>query len=49
MELIVALVLFIGLIVSWLLLPGSTSGAERPELTPADANNVGRSTASQPA
>jgi hypothetical protein len=47
MELIVAFVLFVGLIASWLLLPGSTSATETPEQT--ETASAGRSTATQPA
>ena len=46
MELIVALVLFIGLIASWLLLPGSTG---TPAAAPsATASTVAGSSATQP-
>ncbi len=39
MELFIALVLFVGMIVTWLLLPGSasTSSANVPQEAPAEA------------
>lgn len=48
MELMIALVLFIGLIVCWLLLPGSTTVQSAPEMTSTETA-VGHTTASQPA
>lgn len=46
MELVLALILFIGLIVSWLMLPGSTTS--QPVAT-AETTDRSPSTISQPA
>ena len=46
MEIVLALILFIGLIVSWLMLPGSTSGQP---IAAAETIERTSSTASQPA
>lgn len=49
MEVIIALLLFVGLIVCWLLLPGSTTTAHTaPELVSTEGT-TGHSAASQPA
>lgn len=48
MEIMIALLLFAGLIVCWLLLPGSTTVQTTPEMTSVDTP-VGHSTAGQPA
>ncbi|MBV9788782.1 MAG: hypothetical protein JOZ51_11440 [Chloroflexi bacterium] len=46
MEIVLALILFIGLIVSWLMLPGSTTGQP---VAAAETTERSPSTATQPA
>lgn len=46
MELVLALIVFIGIIVSWLMLPGSTTSQP---VAPAETTDRSVSTVSQPA